>query len=73
MEGLQVSSDAVIVSFDVVSLYTSIPLDEARTTIQDFLSDDSYTGPPSFFIMQLVDILLEQNYFKYKEDFFLAD
>lgn len=71
VEGIQIHNDAVIVTFVVISLYTSIPLDEARATIQYYLSDATYDGPPCHFILQLVDILLEKNYFKYQDQFFL--
>lgn len=60
----------MIVSFDVASLYTSIPLDDARAVVEMSLSKPGSKGPPVHFILQLVDLLLEKNYFKFEGDFY---
>lgn len=39
--------------------------------IQYYLSRPSYKGPPVHFIFQLVDILLEKNYFRFEADYYL--
>lgn len=38
--------------------------------MQDWWCKPKYNGPPAHFVLQLVDLLLEKNYFRY-EDFYL--
>lgn len=53
VEGILVPKEAIIVSFDVTSLYTSIPLEDGREVMQYYLSkktgDD---GPPVHYVLQ---------------------
>lgn len=51
-------------------MYTSIPHDEFRNVISEYLELDHHL-PPVNFLLDLVDLLLEKNYFRYKEDYFL--
>lgn len=71
VEGILVPKEAIIVSFDVASLYTNIPLEDAREVVQYYLSQNNDEDrPPVQYVLQLVDLLLEKNYFKYGEQFF---
>lgn len=68
---MAISDDAEIILLDVTALYTSIPLEDARSVVQHYLSQPNYKGPPIHFILQLVDLFLEKNYFKYEDEFYL--
>ena len=50
----------ILVSFDVVSLYTKIPVDEAITTIRDLTDDD---------IAKLVEVCLKTTFFTFQQVF----
>lgn len=71
VEGTPVPATSVILSFDVTSLYTCIPQEDARAVVEYFFSCDDYQGPPIHYVLQLVDTLLEKNYFRYQEDYYL--
>lgn len=58
---------SVLLSLDVVSLYTSIPHDEIRSTVLN-LENDANVLPSMHFILDLVDILEEKHYFCFQED-----
>lgn len=70
IEGIHVPPTALIFSLDVVSLYMSIPHDNVRSTIQDDLNKIINLHPPTHFILDLVDFLLEKNYFRYNEEYY---
>lgn len=70
VENKPVPENALLISLDVTSLYTNIPVDEARDVVQFYLEKETYKGTPVQFILQLVDLLLEKNYFKYENYFF---
>ena len=57
-----------MLSFDVKSLFTSIPMDLALTTTKDSLQQDHNRAESSFVsvdILKLSDFVLNHNYFKY--------
>ncbi|XP_078521656.1 uncharacterized protein LOC144790876 [Lissotriton helveticus] len=61
-----------LVSFDVESLYTSIPQDETLDTIRTILSEtvlDSITPVP--FIMALAKLAMKENFFRYEDTIYL--
>ena len=66
--------DKIMVSFDVTSLYTTIPIDQALIIIKDLpehddkLADRNILSPRQ--ILDLLDILLRSTYFKFNRDFY---
>ncbi|PSN42163.1 hypothetical protein C0J52_17465 [Blattella germanica] len=55
-------------SFDIVNLYTNVPIKETICTIKEYLTKNKYT---EIFINDIEDILTtitNQNYFKLKDD-----
>ena len=67
-----ISSEEVMVSFDVKSLFTSIPVNLALTITKDRLQRDQNLAERSYLsvdnILKLSDFVLNQNYFKYDGD-----
>lgn len=63
--------DCFMFSLDVVSLYTSIPIDFAVDTIRSFINNSSI--PPPFDIdvfLDLIDFCMRQNCFRYKDKYY---
>ena len=64
----------IMVSFDVTSLYTTIPIDQALLIIKDLsgyddkLADRALLSPRQN--LDLLDILLRTTYFKFTRDFY---
>lgn len=71
IEGLTIPKHSVILSFDVVSLYTCIPYDDIRSVVRHYLEPEREHLPPIHFLLDLVDILLEKNYLTFNDEFFL--
>ena len=61
IEHIQVDQDTCLITLDVNSLYTSIPHEGARMTILDTLTSRSSQFPPTHFLMDLADIILDKN------------
>ena len=63
-----------MVSFDVTSLYTTIPIDQALLIIRDLLEHDQKLADRTLLsprqILDLLDILLRTTYFKFNGDFY---
>ncbi|XP_062826329.1 uncharacterized protein LOC134296130 [Anolis carolinensis] len=70
IESLVIPTDAVLMSVDVISLYTNIPLEEARYICESTLNRRPNHHPPTFFLLDLLDIILEKNYFKFDEKYY---
>ena len=70
----KIEPDEIMVSFDVTSLYTTIPIDQALLVIRDLLehaqklADRTLLSPKQ--ILDLPDILLRTTYFKFNGDFY---
>ena len=70
----KIEPDEIMVSFDVTSLYTTIPIDQALLIIRDLpehdqkLADRTLLSPKQ--ILDLLDILLRTTYFKFNGDFY---
>lgn len=71
VEGTTIPNDSLILSLDVVSLYTNIPHDELRVTLQEFFDACENLNLPTHFLLDLMDILIEKNYFRYDRDYYL--
>ena len=63
-----------MVSFDVTSLYTIIPIDQALLIVRDLLEHDDKLADRTLLssgqILDLLDILLRTTYFKFNGDFY---
>ena len=63
-----------MVSFDIVSLYTNVPIDDALDVISCLLHDDSTledrTAISVADICQLTELCLRSTYFKFQNDYF---
>ena len=70
----KIRPDEIMVSFDVTSLYTTIPINQALLIIKDLpehddkLADRTLLSPRQ--ILDLHDILLRTTYFKFNGDFY---
>ncbi|CAH2252484.1 Hypothetical predicted protein, partial [Pelobates cultripes] len=65
------SESVVLVTCDVSSLYTVIPHQEGIEAMRSILSSSLYyTGPPIEFILELLEIVLSQNYFRFEMEWF---
>ena len=70
----KIEPDEIMVSFDVTSLYTTIPIDQALLIIKDLLEHDQKLADMTLLspkqILDLLDILLCTTYFKFNGDFY---
>lgn len=70
IEGRYIPEDSLLLSLDVVSLYTNMPHEELKNVIREYLESD-HNLPPVHFILDLVDLLFEKDYFRFKSDYLL--
>ena len=70
----KIKPDEIMVSFDVTSLYTTIPIDQVLLIIRDLLEHDEKLADRTLLssrqILDLLDILLHTAYFKFNGDFY---
>ena len=71
---LTVEEDEVLVSFDVTSLYTNVPIKDTLLMIKGLLENDAdlqaKTKIPSKDILNITEFLLIRTWYKYKEKYF---
>jgi hypothetical protein len=69
-----IQSNDILVSFDVVSMFTNIPVDEALDVINSELQKDDTVESRSCLqrgpIMELLDVCLKTTYFQVDQKFF---
>lgn len=70
MEGFQTEPDIILATYDVSALYTNIPHDEARIIIENKLDSCPIREPPTHFLLELLDVIMEKNYFHVEDNFF---
>ena len=73
MAGLRVEKGEMLVSFDVTSLFTNVPVDEAVQVICDKLQDETLADRTTLSpdrVVELLDACLRSTYFSYGEDFY---
>ena len=71
IENIQVPQGASLVTLDVESLYTNVPLPEVRTIIEFLLNSRPNKEPPTHFLLDILDIILDHNFFRHLEQFYL--
>uniref|UniRef100_A0A803K0M0 Reverse transcriptase domain-containing protein n=1 Tax=Xenopus tropicalis TaxID=8364 RepID=A0A803K0M0_XENTR len=65
------NTEVVLATIDVVSLYTSIPHIEGLAAVQLSLEEyNDYEGPPVEFILNLLELCLKLNYFRFETQFY---
>ena len=71
---MEMEVDDRMVSFDIVSLYTNAPIDNALEDISCLLHDDSTVGDHTAIstadICRLTELCLRSTYFKFQNDYF---
>jgi hypothetical protein len=71
---MSISTDEVMVSFDVVSLFTSIPVNLALKITRDKLESDrelsTRTEMSVSDILKLLEFVLKNSYFTYKNEYY---
>ena len=74
MKDVHLAEDEVLVSFDVVSLFTNIPIGEALQVIQERLWVDESLGDRTALsadrVVELLEVCLKSTYFSYGGDFY---
>ena len=74
MADLRIEVDEVLVSFDVSSLFTNVPVDEAVQVIRDRLQQDEMLADRTTLspdkVADLLEMCLKSTYFSYGGDFF---
>lgn len=70
IEHMAIPGNSGLATLDVTSLYTRIPHHDIRNTVQLVLEKDDLLGYPIHFILDLVNLLCEKNYFRSKQDFY---
>ncbi|XP_075440576.1 protein-L-isoaspartate O-methyltransferase domain-containing protein 1 isoform X1 [Ascaphus truei] len=65
-------SKCILFTLDVTSLYTNIPHREGLDAIRSKLSNRTITtGPPSEFLLLLMEIILNKNFFRFERTYYL--
>lgn len=70
-EGKSISTNAILVSLDVNALYTSIPHEDAYRVIADVLDSRDKSDPPTHFLLELLELILEKNFFRCGTSFYI--
>ena len=74
MGGMSIGEDEMLVSFDVSSLFTNVPVDEAVRVIRDKLQEDRTLGDRTTLspgkVAGLLETCLKSTYFSYGGDFY---
>ena len=69
---LRIDEDELMVSFDVKSLFTTVPIQEATETIEEVLAADENlterTGVTAKTVMELIKLCLSTTYFRFRNN-----
>ena len=76
VENIQLPNDIILASFDVVSMFTSVPQDEAfRTTLETLANLDPFDYNPVIpdeeYMAELLRLVLYKNSFEFNDEYFL--
>ena len=74
LEGLKMSNNSLMVSFDIKSLFTNVPVDEALQVIRIGLEDDDLLVSRTMLsvdsIIELLTLCLKTTYFSYEDSLY---
>lgn len=70
IEGKHIEETSVLVTLDVNSLYTSISHDDVCLVIDLYLDGRQDQQPLKYFLLELLDLIIEKNYFTFEGDYF---
>lgn len=70
IENIKIPENAMLLSFDVISLYMSIPHEDITFDVKLYLDKDDNLQPLVHFLLDLVHFLLEKNYFCFDGEFY---
>jgi hypothetical protein len=65
LENEQVSDDEEVVSFDVISLYPSIPKEESTVMLKEWVCEQDGSDDEALKLWELIDIVVGQGHFQY--------
>lgn len=68
-----INDDEVLISFDVESLFPSIPLKKALAALKTHLENQDITSEQLNIYMQAAEMCMEMNYFTFRDQFFKID
>lgn len=71
LENFKIPEMAGFLTIDINSLYMNIPLNAARNVVNDVLSSHTDPSLPTHFLLDLLDICLEHNFFSFQSNFYL--
>lgn len=71
IEPLHLPPSAKLVSFDVKSLFTSVPVKELKQILKDLVSNSSLNNQAQTELLSLLNICIEQNYFSFNNKFYI--
>lgn len=66
-----VPTEGWLVTIDVVSLYTSIEHQKGIEAVRGLLSTSDYSIQQQNFVMELLEIVLYENFFLFRDQFFI--
>jgi hypothetical protein len=70
LEKTKVSSNIILVTYDIESLYPSIPLDLAINNINNFLIRRNFNNNFRNFLISLLEFTLKNNYFHFNNNYY---
>ena len=65
------STNIILASFDIKSLYTNIPHDYGLEALRFFLDNREELTPPTNFLVEMTSLILHKNYFLFDADYYL--
>lgn len=71
VEGMTLPQEALIMTMDITSLYTNIVHTEAYRAISMFLDRREDLFPPTHFLLEILELILEKNYFRFGDQFYI--
>lgn len=70
IKDVKLKSNEIMVSFDVCSLFPSIPVNETMIYLREFLSKNNVESQKVNEFVKLTEICMNQNYFKFNNEFY---
>lgn len=70
LKNVKVEKDEVMISFDVVSLYPSVPIPEAIQNVSDWLRTTNITDTQKNTLVDATRVCMQQNQFRFRNKFY---